>query len=842
MKTEKFEVKGMTCAACVSHVEKSVTQLQGVKSVTVNLLTNSMNVTFDELNLEVNTIEKSVERSGYSAKAQSHDLYLNSDDKLKLDAVTREQKSLKQKWQFSLIFLIPLMYVSMWHMLGLPFPEIFASPRYAFLIAFFQFWLTLPVLFINRGYFTRGFKTLFRFSPNMDSLVAIGSSAAVVYGIYGLYRIMLAVMYGDLHTIHRFADDLYFESAATILTLVTFGKFLEAKSKLRTSEAITRLMDLVPKVATVMRHKVEMEIPVEEVLVNEIVVVRPGQQIPVDGIVFSGSTSVDESAITGESIPVYKEKGSKVYSASINKSGSFTLRATKVGKDTTLSQIIQLVEDASASKAPISKLADRISSVFVPIVIAIAIVSVFVWRMMGYDFEFCLSIGIAVLVISCPCALGLATPVAIMVGTGKGAEHGILIKTAESLQQARTIDTIVLDKTGTITEGKPSVTNILSGDNLTEDELLLLAASLEKPSEHPLGEAIIKESQKRNLKLKEVDKFISIQGMGIEAFIEGEFFQAGNLTLMKERQVKLYDFPRMADTFSDEGKSVLFLANQTEVLGVIAVADTLKSNSIDAITQFKAMGLDVIMLTGDNAKTAAAIQSLVGISQVISDVLPQDKDQEIQKLQSQGKIVAMVGDGINDAPALMRSNLGIAIGAGTDIAIESADIVLMRSDLLDAVTTLRLSKAVMVNIKENLFWAFIYNIIGIPLAAGVFYESFGWKLSPMFAAAAMSFSSLTVVLNALRLIRFKPSSRKSQDILTLNTNISNMTEKKLIIEGMTCAHCSGRVEQALNGMDGVTASVDLKSNSATVKLTKSRSNEELVTIVEKAGYKVSEIK
>jgi len=759
MKTEKFDVTGMTCASCVAHVEKSVKKLDGVASVNVNLLTNSMTVTFDELNLKTDIIEKSVENAGYNARLQVFQSVSSTSDTPKVDFVKQERNSLRLRWWISFAFLLPLLYFSMAQMLGLPYPQPFRTVEYAFLNAFIQFWLAMPIIYINRKYFVRGFKSLIKLAPNMDSLIAIGVSAALVYGVYGLYRIEKAVWSMDLHTINRFMHNLYFESAATILTLITLGKYLEVKSKSRTSEAITRLMDLAPKLATVIRHKIEFEIPVDEVELNEIVVVRPGQQIPVDGIVYTGNSSVDESALTGESMPVFKQKGDCVLSASINKSGYFTIKATKVGKDTTLNQIIQLVEEASASKAPISKLADRISAIFVPIVIAIAILATTVWLLLGYDFEFALSIGIAVLVISCPCALGLATPVAIMVGTGKGAEHGILIKSAESLQLAHKIDTIVLDKTGTLTEGKPKVTDIFHGEMITEKELLEIAATLEKPSEHPLAEAILLEAGKHKIKPKVFENFHAISGQGIEAQIEGKKYQAGNLKLMTDRKVSLGEFGTLADKLANEGKTPLFIANESEVLGVIAVADVLKPTSKEAIRQFIDMGLKVVMLTGDNARTAAAVQSQLGISSVIAEVLPQDKDKEISKLQAEGRTVAMVGDGINDAPALMRSNLGIAIGAGTDVAIESADIVLMRSDLLDAVTTLRLSKAVMTNIKQNLFWAFFYNIIGIPLAAGVFYEMLDWKLNPMFAAAAMSFSSVTVVLNALRLLRFKPNTK-----------------------------------------------------------------------------------
>jgi len=765
---EKFDVKGMTCASCVAHVEKSVSKLEGVNSVHVNLLNNSMTVSFDELKLGADIIEKSVSDAGYEAHIQDTQASSASNFYSKIDSIKDEQKKMRTRLIVSVVFLILLLYISMGHMFGIPFPEKINLMEHPLLASLLQLWLTLPIIYANRRYFISGFKTLFKASPNMDSLIAIGSSAAFIYGLFAIYKIWTATVHGDFETMIKFSHDLYFESGATILTLITVGKYLEAKSKSRTSDAITHLMDLAPKTANVIRNKIEFELPIEEVMVDDMVIVRPGQRVPVDGQIISGSSSVDESALTGESMPVFKDKGDTVLSASINKSGSFTLRATKVGDDTTLSQIIHLVEEASASKAPISKLADQISAVFVPVVIGIAILGTSVFFFMGYTFEFALSIGIAVLVISCPCALGLATPVAIMVGTGKGAEHGILIKSAESLEMGHKIDTVVLDKTGTLTEGKPQVTDILISSVVNQQQLLEIAASLEKPSEHPLSEAILLEAEKKSISIKQVENFQAIPGKGIEGLIDNKKYVAGNLKLMTERNINLQKFASLADKFADEGKTPLFIANESEVLGIIAVADVLKPSSIEAVRQFKALGLDVVMLTGDHAKTAAAIQSQLGISLVIAEVLPQDKDKEISKLQAAGKIVAMIGDGINDAPALTRANLGIAIGAGTDIAIESADIVLMRSDLMDAVTAIRLSKAVMQNIKQNLFWAFFYNIIGIPLAAGVFYEMFGWKLNPMFAAAAMSISSVTVVLNALRLLRFKPSVSELSDITKTN--------------------------------------------------------------------------
>ena len=756
MKTEKFDVTGMSCAACVVAVEKNVNKLSGVKTVNVNLLTNSMSVDFDDNQLTADMIEKSVEMAGYEAHVRPSIVEHKAAPRPTVDYALEEQNELRRHLIISAIFLVPLLYVTMGHMLGLPYPIYLHSTEFTFYYAFIQFWLLMPIIYNNRGYFIKGMKSLFKASPNMDTLIAIGSGAAILYGVYALFRITYGLFYGYYESVIHYRNDLYFESAGTILTLVTLGKYLEAKSKRRTTDAITRLLDMSPKTANVIRNKIEMEIPVEEVELNEMVVVRPGQLVPVDGIIISGSSSVDESALTGESMPVFKQKADTVLSASINKSGSFTIRATKVGNNTTLAQIIQLVEEASASKAPISRLADKISGIFVPIVILIAIVATVAWKMSGQPFDFALSIGIAVLVISCPCALGLATPVAIMVGTGKGAEHGILIKSAESLQIAGKINTVVLDKTGTLTEGKPRVTHIFTTKSTTETELLEIAASLEEPSEHPLAEAILQKAKAEKTHIQPVENFQAIAGMGIEGFINGKNYIAGNLKLMTERKIKLLDFETLADKLADEGNTPLFIASGKSVLGIIAVADVLKPTSIKAVELFRNLGIEVVMLTGDNARTAAAIQCQLGISTVIADVLPHEKDKEISRLQAEGKIVAMIGDGINDAPALTRANLGIAIGAGTDVAIESADIVLMRSDLLDAVTTLRLSKAVMLNIKQNLFWAFFYNIVGIPLAAGVFYSMLEWKLNPMFAAAAMSFSSVTVVLNALRLLRFKP--------------------------------------------------------------------------------------
>lgn len=655
----------------------------------------------------------------------------------------------------SIVFLLPLLYLAMGHMLRLPLPMVVMGTENGITFAFTQLLLTVPILYVNRKYYQIGFKTLWHRSPNMDSLIAIGSAAAVLYGLFAIYRIGYGLGHGDIEMVKHYLHDLYFESAGTILTLITLGKYLEARSKGKTSEAIAKLLDLAPKTATVLRNDVELELPIEEVIAGDILVVRPGQSIPVDGVIIEGSSAVDQAALTGESIPVEKQSGDRVIAATINKSGYFKMQAEKVGDDTTLAQIIKLVEEASSSKAPISKMADRISGIFVPAVIIIAIAASIVWILLGYSFEFALSIGIAILVISCPCALGLATPVAIMVGTGKGAQNGILFKSAEALEILHQINTIVLDKTGTITEGKPKVTDLLTVKGISEKELIQIAATIEKPSEHPLSEAIVRKAEELNLTIDSVRDFQALSGRGIISVWNGREYIAGNDKLMKERQIDLMGFEIEAQNFALEGKTPLYFARDHQLLGIIAVADVIKTTSPAAIQAFRRMGIDVVMLTGDNKQTAAAIQKHLSIDHVVAEVLPQDKESEIRNLQESGHKVAMVGDGINDAPALARADVGIAIGAGTDVAIESADVVLMKSNLEDVVTAIQLSKATLRNIKENLFWAFFYNTLGIPLAAGVFYLTFGWKLNPMFGAAAMSLSSVFVVTNALRLRFFR---------------------------------------------------------------------------------------
>ena len=758
MDKKKFDVVGMTCSACVSHVEKSVRKLNGVEDVNVNLLTNSMTVDFDQKVLSTEDIILSVEDAGYEALEKEQTAAKTTTSVI--NHALEEQKEMKKRVIYSFLFLVPVLYLSMGSMAGIPIPAFFVGEQNALTFAFTQFLLTIPVYFINRKFFTHGFRSLWQLSPTMDALVAIGSSAALLYGIFAIYRISYGLGHEQLHIVHKYAHDIFFESGATILTLITLGKYFEAKSKRQTSDALTKLINSAPQIAHVIRNGNEIEIPVEEVSLNDIVSIRPGEKIAVDGIVESGSSSVDQSALTGESIPVLKQAGDTVLSASINKTGYFTFRATKVGKDTTLSQIIQLLEEASASKAPISKLADRISRIFVPVVIGIAMFATIVWLLMGYPFEFALSIGIAVLIISCPCALGLATPVAIMVGTGKGAECGVLFKSAEALEMGDKIDTIIFDKTGTLTEGKPKVTDVEVLHYLNEEELLKISASLERYSEHPISEAILQKSKELNFALYEVTAFENTPGKGISGKINDQVYKIGNLSFISEN-INTEDMDYLIHQYAQSGKTPLIITDDENVVGIIAVADTVKPTSKEAVAMLKSMNLKTIMLTGDNKRTALAIQEELGLDEVIAEVMPQDKDRIVQQLQSEGKKVAMAGDGINDSPALMRSDLGFAIGSGTDIAIDAADVVLMKSDLLDVVTGFRLSKAVIKNIKENLFWAFFYNVVGIPLAAGVFYAALGWKLSPMFAAAAMSLSSVTVVMNALRLRGFKPTKTKT---------------------------------------------------------------------------------
>ena len=837
---QKFDVTGMTCASCSAHVEKAVCKVAGVDQVNVNLLGNSMVVEYNEEATDARQIIHAVEEAGYGAALPES--RKQAAQPRQVNGMEEEAAGMKRRFLTSLIFLVPLFYIAMGHMMGWPLPAFFHDPGNVFVVAFLQFLLTLPIMYINDKYYRVGFKTLWHRSPNMDSLIALGSAAAVVYGIAALFQIAWGLGHGDQARVDQWSMDLYFESAGMILTLITLGKWLETRSKGKTSQAITRLMDLAPKTASVLRDGVEVEIPVEEVAVGDLVVVRPGGRIPVDGVVTEGASSVDESALTGESLPVEKGPGDKVAAASINKSGFFTFRATRVGEDTTLAQMIRLVEEASASKAPIAKLADKVAGIFVPTVIAIALVTAVVWLIAtGGDVTRALTAGVAVLVISCPCALGLATPVAIMVGTGKGAENGILIKSAEALETLHAIQTVVVDKTGTLTQGKPSVTHCLPAEGVTEEELLCVAASLEKPSEHPLAEAILNEAEERDIPLAPIQDFEAVSGRGVRGTLHGAAVLAGNRAMLEEAGISLGSLGDKGEALAQDGKTPLYFAEDGKMLGVVAVADTPKATSAEAVRQFQALGIDVVMLTGDNQRTAQAVGRALGVNRVIAEVLPQDKEQVVAQLQADGKRVAMIGDGINDAPALARADVGMAIGAGTDVAIESADVVLMKSDLLDAVTAVRLSKKVIRNIKENLFWAFIYNIIGIPLAAGVWFPITGWQLSPMFGAAAMSLSSVCVVSNALRLKFFRPSHGEEPEAqIETQKGTSTMT-KTMTINGMMCAHCQAHVEKALNAIDGVTAVVDLEAKTATVTLTHDVADDVLKNAVTEVGYEVVSI-
>ena len=747
MRKETYDVTGMTCSSCVRHVEKAVEKQPGVKKVTVNLLKNSMVVDYDENKLNQAEIEHAVSDAGYGANLRSKNADLTKDTEE--NSAQKEYESYKRRLIWSIVFTVPLIYLSMGHMLGWPLPFFFLGTTNAITFAFTQFLLLLPVVYLNRSYFINGFKSLFKGTPNMDSLVALGASAALVYGIFTIYKIGIGLGFLDFKSVSAHVMNLYFESAGTILTLITLGKTLEAKAKGKTTDAISKLLNLAPKTARVLRDNQEKNVPVEEVKKDDVVIVKAGESIPVDGVIISGSASIDESALTGESLPVDKKEGDKAIGATINRNGYFKMRVTKTGDETVLAQIVKLVDEATSSKAPIANLADRVSGVFVPIVIGIAFIAAIIWLLLGSTFEFALSIGISVLVISCPCALGLATPTAIMVGTGQGAINGILFKSAKALETTHELQTIVFDKTGTITEGKPVVTDIFPLQN-TENDLLQIAASLESLSEHPLAQAITNSAKEKNLSFLEVEKFTQVAGQGISGIIDGKKILAGNLKMMNENQIETTS-ANFLDNSTNDGKTTLYFAQDNRLIGIIRVADVIKDTSKEAIEELNQMGLQTIMLTGDNETTAKAIAEKAGIRHVIAEVLPADKEHEIQKLQNQGQKVAMVGDGINDAPALARADVGIAIGAGTDIAIDSADVVLMKSQLTEVSTAIRLSKATIKNIKENLFWAFIYNIIGIPIAAGIFYPAFGFKLSPMIGALAMSFSSVFVVTNALRL-------------------------------------------------------------------------------------------
>ena len=834
--TEKFVVTGMTCAACAAHVEKAANSLDGVDSAAVNLMLGTLVCSYDADKVTPQAIISAVEASGYGAAPA---------DEAKRD-IRREQeasaRAMGRRLLWSVVCLMPLFYLSMGHMMGLPVPAF--MHRQPLTAALVQLVLCVPILILNRAYFTVGFSRLFKGAPNMDSLVALGAAAGLVYSLIEMGLLAAGQVIG--------MPDLYFESAGMILTLVTVGKYLEERSKGKTTGAITALLALAPDVAVVRRSGTEVTVATDQIKAGETVIVRQGGRIPVDGTVVKGSGSVDESALTGESMPVEKTAGSKAVSATVLTSGYLEMTADRVGADTTLSQIIQLMEQAASTKAPISRLADKISAVFVPAVISIAVAAALLWATVGgMGVRFCLSIGIAVLVISCPCALGLATPVAITVATGKAAEKGILIKSAASLELMGRVNTVVLDKTGTVTEGKPRVTDVLCAANVTEEELLCAAASLEKPSGHPLADAIVQEAERRSIPLCAVSDFAAVAGGGVQAMQDGKTLYAGNDRYMESIGADTAALRAAAEMLAAAGKTPLYFAEGRQLLGVIAVADVVKPDSAAAIAALRRSGCEVVLLTGDNQRTAEAIARQVGVDRVIAQVLPQDKARCIEDLQKAGRLVAMVGDGVNDAPALVTADVGLAIGAGTDVAIESADVVLMRSSLMDIVDAAALSRATLRNIRQNLFWAFFYNSIGIPVAAGVLYPALGITLNPMIAAAAMSLSSVCVVSNALRLRGWKGSAPAGRGEAPANTqsepaapaaqhNEEEPTMKKtLSIEGMMCAHCAAHVEKALNALPGVTAAVDLAGSSAVV--TGDVSDEALKKAVADAGYTVTDI-
>lgn len=875
MKKEKYNVTGMTCAACQANVTRCVQKLDGVEEVNVNLLSGQMTVDYDETKLDSAAIARAVAGIGYGASSadapsDTKSGGFRSEWEDRQSRAQEELQSMKVRLVASIALLIPLMYVAMGSMMGLPVPGILTGMENAMISALTQLILTVPILVLNRKFYKVGLKALVKRAPNMDSLVAIGSGASLVYGLFAMYRMAWGFGHQDMAVVHEYAHALYFESSAMILTLVTVGKYLEARSRSKTSDALGKLVDLAPKTAVIIKNGQEMTVPAEQVAAGDIVVIRPGESIPVDGVVTEGAGYVDQAAITGESIPVEKMPGDTVISATINKNGTFRFRASKVGEDTTLSQIIRLVDEAGNSKAPIARLADKVSGIFVPVVIGIAILTAIVWIVAGQDFEFALSNAIAVLVISCPCALGLATPVAIMVGTGKAAEYGILIKSAESLENLHSIDTVILDKTGTITSGHPEVTDIeVLAPSMSQEEFLSRAAALEAGSEHPLAQAVVEKAKRDGVSPAGAEEFQARAGRGVSARISGKTWLAGNLAFMEEEKAmgpeqEMALVREKMGQYASQGKTPLLFVRDGQAAGIIAVADTVRETSRAAIRKFKEMGLTVVMLTGDNKVTAEAIRKELDIAEAVSDVLPTEKEACVRSWQEKGHKVAMVGDGINDAPALTRADIGIAIGAGTDIAIDSADVVLMKDSLQDVVTAIELSRAVVRNIHMNLFWAFFYNILGIPVAAGALFPAFGLRLSPMIGSAAMSLSSVCVVTNALRLRFFKPAlgdqadgpekaekDAEKTDSMTENIPGDSGVDRKeeqeekgmvtmkktLVVEGMMCEHCKMHVEKALAGVAGVdSAQVDLEKKTATVSMAEDVADQVLMDAVKEAGY------
>ncbi len=866
MKKEKYDVYGMTCASCQAHVDKAVSELDGIKSCNVNLVLNNMFVEYDDNKLDADKIIKAVQNAGYDAKIQNEEIKKDIN-KINDD----EEKKLKKRLIVSIIFWIPLMFIAMhkmiFDMLGIGENAISNLFDDGMVFAISQIILLLPIVVLNINYFKSGFRSLFKRAPNMDALVAIGSMASIVYSLFATYKIYYASITNNMEMHHEYMHNLYFESAGTILTLITVGKYLESRSKKKTTNAISKLISLAPKTAIVLKGEKEIEIESSLVNVGDILLIKPGSNIPVDGEIVEGSSTIDQSSITGESVPIEKEVGDTVISGTTNKTGAFKMKATKVRDDTTLSQIVKLVEEASNSKAPISRFADNISRVFVPIVILIAIIVTIIWLIAGYNFVFALEIGIAVLVISCPCALGLATPLAIMVGTGKGAENGILIKSAESLEGLHNVDTIVFDKTGTVTEGRPEVTDILTNLDIIQDSFsknsnikfvgnisnvedtkrtfLAYAASIEKNSEHPFALAILQKAKEEDIGLYDIENFEAVSGRGIKASIDDMNFVSGNATFMQENSIDIKDFSKKAEELLLEGKTILYFAKNNRLTGMIAVKDTIKKSTYLAVEELKNRNLDIRLLTGDNKTVARSIANTLHIDNVISEVMPDEKEKEIEKLQNEGKKVLFVGDGINDSPSLVKADIGIAIGSGTDVAIDSADIVLINNKLTDVVNAIDLSKATISNIKLSLFWAFIYNIIGIPIAAGALFIPFGIRLSPMIGAACMSLSSFCVCLNALRLTRFKPikltSEILNEESKETRKEIKEM--KEIEIEGMMCENCKKHVEKALSTIDGVEkVEVSLENKNAKIEASTDIDNETIKKAVEEAGYTVKDIK
>jgi len=810
-----FDIKGMSCAACSAKIENKLNNTAGVEEVRVNLLTNSMVVEYDREVLDETEIVSIVKALGYGASVKGAKAQIEKKAESEAD-------SLLKRFIISLCFMIPLMYVSMGHMAGLPVPSFLKGVENGVSFAFLQFLLCIPVLFVNRKFFTGGFRSLFKLSPNMDSLIAVGSSASLAYGIFEIFRMSYALGAGDMDTVMRYHKDLYFETSAMIPTLITFGKYLESYSKGRTSEAITSLMNLSPKKAIVIKDGEQKEIDAESLQVGDTVLVKPGMSIPCDGVIISGNSTVDESMLTGESIPVEKQVGDKVVTATVNRSGAIQFRAEKVGEDTAFYDIIRLIEEASSKKAPISKLADKISGVFVPVVMLIALITFTVWMLCGADFETAMSFGICVLVISCPCALGLATPVCVMVGTGRGAKSGILIKSGEALELSHKIDIAVFDKTGTITCGKPTVTDVYE----ISPNLLEVAYSLEKDSEHPLAKAVCDYCIRENIPYHITEDFENIVGVGVKARLDGQLCYAVKYQGLMDLGIS--EGSDIFEKYANQGKTVVFVVSGGRMLGAIAIADRIKDDAKQAICELNKMGIETVMLTGDSKEAAREIANQAGIDKVISNVLPSEKEREVSRLRESGKVVCMVGDGINDSPALIASDVGMALGTGTDVAIESADVVLMHSDVMSVANTVKLSKAVVRNIKQNLFWAFFYNAIGIPVAAGMFYHSFGLKLSPMLGALAMSLSSVCVVTNALRL---RNISLKTKEVKEERKEVKRM--KKVKIDGMMCMHCVGSMEKAFSEA-GIEAKVSLEGKCAEVDA--SIPDEKLKEIVEGAGY------